>query len=139
MYGLYCSCDDAQNDMVRAGWDPQRKLHPDNPRVFLGYNDTLYVGSLPVALFSGGHTYYIQKLHEVITSLGGMPLIEDCVSLGGIYRHKSRMSKCPPIFSGAAGGAIRGALHLPVRRQWGEEKPHAGGHDIRGRGQLLHR
>ena len=61
--------------MVRAGWDPQRKLHPDNPRVFLGYNDTLYVGSLPVALFSGGHTYYIQKLHEVKAGCVSMSLI----------------------------------------------------------------
>ena len=41
------------------------QLHPDNPRVFLGFNDTLYVGVLPISQFSGGHTYYIQRLHEV--------------------------------------------------------------------------
>ena len=41
------------------------QLHPDNPRVFLGFNDTLYVGVLPVSQFSGGHTYFIQRLHEV--------------------------------------------------------------------------
>ena len=39
--------------------------HPDQPRVFLGANGTLAVGVLPVASFSGGHTYYVQRLYEV--------------------------------------------------------------------------
>jgi hypothetical protein len=55
----------AFNDLARAGWDPYVKLHPNNKRVFLGYNGTVYVGVLPVALFAGGHNFYIQRLHEV--------------------------------------------------------------------------
>ncbi len=41
------------------------QLHPSNPRVFMGANGTLGVGVLPVASFSGGHTYYVQRLYEV--------------------------------------------------------------------------
>lgn len=55
----------AFNDLARAGWDPYVKVHPKNKRVFLGNNGTLYVGVLPVATFSGGHTFFIQRLHEV--------------------------------------------------------------------------
>ncbi|KAG2482950.1 hypothetical protein HYH03_018175 [Edaphochlamys debaryana] len=52
-------------DLARTSWDPVAKVHPDNKRVFMGYNDTLAVGVLPVASFSGGHTFYVQRLYEV--------------------------------------------------------------------------
>ena len=34
-------------------------------RIFFGFNGSLTVGVLPVAQFSGGHTYFVQKLYEV--------------------------------------------------------------------------
>jgi hypothetical protein len=44
---------------------PRAQVHPKNPRVFLGANGSLAVGVLPVASFSGGHTFYVQRLYEV--------------------------------------------------------------------------
>jgi hypothetical protein len=41
------------------------QVHPNQKRVFMGANGTLAVGVLPVASFSGGHTYYVQRLYEV--------------------------------------------------------------------------
>ncbi|GFR49885.1 hypothetical protein Agub_g11989 [Astrephomene gubernaculifera] len=55
----------AFNDLARKGWDPVTKVHPQQKRVFLGANGTLAVGVLPVAAFSGGHTFYVQRLYEV--------------------------------------------------------------------------
>ncbi|KAG2439915.1 hypothetical protein HYH02_010544 [Chlamydomonas schloesseri] len=59
----------AFNDLARQGWaEPGKgiKRHPDaSSRVFLGANGTLAVGVLPVASFSGGHTFYVQRLYEV--------------------------------------------------------------------------
>ncbi|EFJ42765.1 hypothetical protein VOLCADRAFT_97156 [Volvox carteri f. nagariensis] len=54
----------AFNDLARQGWDPVNKVHPNQKRVFMGANGTLAVGVLPVASFSGGHTYYVQRLYE---------------------------------------------------------------------------
>ncbi|GIL68302.1 hypothetical protein Vafri_21586 [Volvox africanus] len=55
----------AFNDLARQGWDPVSKVHPNQKRVFMGANGTLGVGVLPVASFSGGHTFYVQRLYEV--------------------------------------------------------------------------
>lgn len=55
----------AFNVLAREGWDPVVKVHPDHKRVFIGANGTLAVGVLPVASFSGGHTFFVQKLYEV--------------------------------------------------------------------------
>ncbi|KAG2443875.1 hypothetical protein HXX76_002216 [Chlamydomonas incerta] len=58
----------AFNDLARMGWAEEGKgikRHPDQARVFLGANGTLAVGVLPVASFSGGHTFYVQRLYEV--------------------------------------------------------------------------
>ncbi|GIL81772.1 hypothetical protein Vretifemale_10771 [Volvox reticuliferus] len=55
----------AFNDLARQGWDPISKVHPSQKRLFMGANGTLGVGVLPVASFSGGHTFYVQRLYEV--------------------------------------------------------------------------
>ncbi|GLC41336.1 hypothetical protein PLESTM_001185000 [Pleodorina starrii] len=55
----------AFNDLARQGWDPVSKVDSVQKRVFLGANGTLAVGVLPVASFSGGHTFYVQRLYEV--------------------------------------------------------------------------
>ncbi|GFH28562.1 glycosyltransferase, partial [Haematococcus lacustris] len=55
----------AFNELARAGWDPITKLHPEEPRLYMGFNGSLALGTLPVASFSGGHTFFIQRLYEV--------------------------------------------------------------------------
>jgi hypothetical protein len=51
----------AFNDIIRTG----QVLQPQDPNhYFLGFNGTLKVGVLPVAWFSNGHVYFVQRLHE---------------------------------------------------------------------------
>ena len=50
--------------IVRQGFT-QEKTHPSNERLFLGFNDRLAVGVLPVSAFASGHTYHVQHLHKV--------------------------------------------------------------------------
>ena len=38
---------------------------PQNRRVVWGYNQTVTVGVLPVAMFANGHVFFTQKLYEV--------------------------------------------------------------------------
>lgn len=40
-------------------------VHPANPHVFLAAGHSLPFGVLPVAGFLNGHTYFVQRLHEV--------------------------------------------------------------------------
>ncbi len=54
----------AAYNLTRVG--PVRP-HPQDPRIFTAWNSTLYLGIVPPFLFANGHTYVIQKLHEVST------------------------------------------------------------------------
>ena len=38
----------------------------DTRNVFWSFNSTLKMGILPVALFAGGHTFYVQRLAETL-------------------------------------------------------------------------
>ncbi len=48
-------------------------VHPANPHVFLAAGRKLPFGVLPVAGFLNGHTYSVQRLHEVLWALNPKP------------------------------------------------------------------
>lgn len=55
---------EAFNTLVRTDWMPF-KTHGKNPRLFMGYRESVWVGVLPVASFASGHTFFVQQLHKV--------------------------------------------------------------------------
>ena len=53
----------AFNDLYRAGGSASVK---DEDNVVTGYHGKLKIGILPVATFTSGHTYFVQRMHEVV-------------------------------------------------------------------------
>ncbi|KAL6754384.1 nucleotide-diphospho-sugar transferase-domain-containing protein [Haematococcus lacustris] len=96
----------AFNELARAGWDPITKLHPEEPRLYMGFNGSLALGTLPVASFSGGHTFFIQRLYEVKRV---QPLMVHCTfQYGANAGKRNRMREAmlfndpPEYFTGAS-------------------------------------
>ncbi len=54
----------AFNAVARVGVKPL-KTHPDNWRVFYGMGRTVTFGILPASGFANGHSYFVQRLHDV--------------------------------------------------------------------------
>lgn len=54
----------AFNAVVRRGMRPL-KTHPSNYRVFYGMDGDVKFGILPLPGFLNGHSYFVQRLHEV--------------------------------------------------------------------------
>ena len=52
----------AFNDLFRKGFTFTETRRPDN--LFLGYDNKLLIGILPVSVFCSGHTYFVQRMHE---------------------------------------------------------------------------
>jgi hypothetical protein len=52
------------NQLARSGFN-QMITHPSNPNLFMGWNRRLVIGVLPVSAFLSGHTYHVQRLHQV--------------------------------------------------------------------------
>ena len=65
---------DALSAVVRRAPLKPPMVHPDNPHVFLAAGQKLPFGVLPVAGFLNGHTYSVQRLHEVPKTLFPKPL-----------------------------------------------------------------
>lgn len=55
----------AFNAVARAGVKPL-KTHPDNWRVFYGMGRSVTFGILPASAFANGHSYFVQRLYEVL-------------------------------------------------------------------------
>ncbi len=58
------------------------QLHPTNPKLLMCMNQTLALGVLSVSRFPNGHTYFVQRLHEVqrVTTLAVHPTYNcECV------------------------------------------------------------
>ncbi|CAK0784493.1 hypothetical protein CVIRNUC_007697 [Coccomyxa viridis] len=98
----------AFNDLFRQHIEvnsPSAKL-----RTFMGYDGTLAIGILPVALFASGHTFFVQRLHE------RMGLQVYCVhatfqysgTTGKRHRMRERMlwSVDPPKYYNPPGGLL---------------------------------
>lgn len=52
----------AAYDLTRHGATSQ---HPADPRVRAAFNESLFIGIMPSYLFASGHTFMVQRLHEV--------------------------------------------------------------------------
>jgi len=48
-----------------AGRAAGLRAHPVDPRLVLGFGGAAAVGVLPLASFGNGHTFFVQRLHEV--------------------------------------------------------------------------
>jgi len=68
----------AFNAVVRRGMRPL-KTHPSNYRVFYGMDGDAKFGILPLPGFLNGHSYFVQRLHEV------------CLL------HQQSLSRCPQL------------------------------------------
>ncbi|KAK9909514.1 hypothetical protein WJX75_003420 [Coccomyxa subellipsoidea] len=55
----------AFNAVARVGVKPL-KTHPDNWRVFYGMGRTVTFGILPASGFANGHSYFVQRLYDVM-------------------------------------------------------------------------
>lgn len=52
------------NTLARSGFN-MMATHPSSPNLFMGWDGRLVIGVLPVSGFLSGHTYHVQRLHEV--------------------------------------------------------------------------
>ena len=52
------------NRIARQKWDPGRTSGLSDPRLFWGYEKKVIGGVLPVALFCGGHNYFVSQFAQ---------------------------------------------------------------------------
>ncbi|GMH44240.1 hypothetical protein BSKO_12174 [Bryopsis sp. KO-2023] len=73
------------NDLLNNGLDDSKK---DPDRLVAAYNGQLQLGVFPIALFTSGHPFFIQRLHE---RLGLQPYVAHAIYTLGKFAKRHRL------------------------------------------------